>query len=65
MAFQEWWKTIDKDFSAYAIPEEIEWFAEKAWNQAYKESKEIGDAAEALFKAECEEGFWNIMDGAK
>lgn len=34
MTFDEWWKSIDKDFSQYAIPDEIKWFSEKAWNQA-------------------------------
>ena len=35
MTFQEWWgKEAEKDFSKYAIPEEIEWFAEQAWNAA-------------------------------
>ena len=34
MTFEEWWETIDKDFSDLAIPDEIKWFSEKAWNKA-------------------------------
>ena len=34
MTFEEWWKDLDKDYSVYAIPDEIKWFAERAWNQA-------------------------------
>ena len=37
MTFQEWWKSIDKDFSKYCIPGEIKWFAEKSWNAAVNE----------------------------
>ena len=34
MTFEEWWETVDKDFSDLAIPDEIKWFSEKAWNKA-------------------------------
>jgi len=38
MTFEEWWKDLDKDYSVYAIPDEIKWFAERAWNQAVNET---------------------------
>ena len=34
MTFEEWWETVDKDFSDWAITDEIKWFSEKAWNKA-------------------------------
>jgi len=34
MTFDEWWESIDKDFSQYALPDEIKWFAEKSWDAA-------------------------------
>ena len=40
MTFEEWWKDLDKDYSVYAIPDEIKWFAERAWNQAVNEMVE-------------------------
>ncbi len=37
MTFGEWWKSIDKKFSLYAIPDEIKWFAENSWDAAVHE----------------------------
>ena len=36
MTFEEWWKKEGNGFSQHAIPDEIEWFAEQAWNAAVK-----------------------------
>jgi len=34
MNFNEWWKENGKGFSPYAIPDEVKWYAQRAWDAA-------------------------------
>jgi len=61
MTFEQWWKQNGKDFSQYAIPDEIKWFAEKAWNAATAENTmdcpKCGDPYPVLHCEHCGHNF--------